>query len=109
MDAVGTLVSMTNGQPQQNSPRQNAPQGTPQHDAAQQNAAQQDAGFSDFYREVGEETFAKMVAGFYRRVPEDDILGPMYPDDDWEGAEASPALAVPRPARGFLRSLRRES
>ncbi len=85
---MGTLVSMTNGQPQQNSPRQNAPQGTPQHDAAQQNAAQQDAGFSDFYREVGEETFAKMVAGFYRRVPEDDILGPMYPDDDWEGAEA---------------------
>lgn len=85
---MGTLVSMTNGQPQQNSPRQNAPQGTPQHDAAQQNAAQQDAGFSDFYREVGEATFAKMVAGFYRRVPEDDILGPMYPDDDWEGAEA---------------------
>ena len=64
MDAVGTLVSMTNGQPQQNSPRQNAPQGTPQHDAAQQNAAQQDAGFSDVYREVGEATFAEMVAGF---------------------------------------------
>ena len=43
--------------------------------------------YSDFYREVGEETFAKIVRGFYARVPDDDILGPMYPDDDWEGAE----------------------
>lgn len=28
-----------------------------------------------------------MVAGFYRRVREDDLIGPMYPDDDWEGSE----------------------
>lgn len=28
-----------------------------------------------------------MVAAFYRRVREDDLLGPMYPPDDWEGAE----------------------
>jgi len=28
-----------------------------------------------------------MVAAFYRRVKVDDLIGPMYPDDDWEGAE----------------------
>lgn len=35
----------------------------------------------------GEETFARLVHGFYEQVREDDILGPMYPQDDWEGAE----------------------
>ncbi|MEJ5919323.1 globin [Corynebacterium sp. H78] len=49
--------------------------------------ANDDSQFSDFYREVGDETFAKIVAGFYRRVKTDDILGPMYPQDDWDGAE----------------------
>lgn len=29
-----------------------------------------------------------MVAGFYRRVRTDEVLGPLYPPDDWEGAEA---------------------
>ena len=29
-----------------------------------------------------------LVAAFYRRVRTDDLLGPMYPPDDWEGAEA---------------------
>jgi hemoglobin len=28
-----------------------------------------------------------MVAGFYERVKQDDLIGPMYPDGDWEGAE----------------------
>ena len=46
------------------------------------------------YDEVGPEVFDRMVGGFYRRVREDDILGPMYPDDDWEGAEER--------LRGFL-------
>lgn len=36
---------------------------------------------------LGEEGFTKLVAGFYRRVKEDDLLAPMYPDDDWENAE----------------------
>ena len=30
----------------------------------------------------------QLVAAFYRRVKEDDLLGPMYPPDDWSGAEA---------------------
>jgi hemoglobin len=36
---------------------------------------------------LGEEGFANLVAAFYRRVREDNLIGPMYPPDDWEGAE----------------------
>ena len=36
---------------------------------------------------LGREVLAAVVAGFYRRVPEDPVLGPMYPEDDIEGAE----------------------
>ena len=34
-----------------------------------------------------EETFTKLIAAFYRRVRTDDLIGPMYPEDDFEGAE----------------------
>jgi len=37
--------------------------------------------------EVGAAGLDAMVAGFYRRVRGDDLIGPMYPDDDWEGSE----------------------
>ena len=37
--------------------------------------------------EVGVAGVDAMVAGFYRRVRKDDLIGPMYPDDDWEGSE----------------------
>ncbi len=36
---------------------------------------------------LGEARLAEVVAAFYRRVPEDDVLGPMYPDGDFAGAE----------------------
>jgi hemoglobin len=39
------------------------------------------------YEMVGEESFARLVAAFYRRVPNDDILGPLYPKRDLAGAE----------------------
>ena len=39
------------------------------------------------YEIIGEEGFARLTAAFYRRVRTDDILGPMYPPDDFEGAE----------------------
>jgi hemoglobin len=39
------------------------------------------------YQQIGEEGFARLVAAFYRQVPGDDILGPMYPADDLPGAE----------------------
>jgi hemoglobin len=42
----------------------------------------------DIYQSIGEQGFADLVAAFYRQVPADDILGPMYPPDDLRGAEA---------------------
>jgi hemoglobin len=39
------------------------------------------------YEIIGEEGFEKLVRAFYRQVPGDDILGPMYPKDDIAGAE----------------------
>jgi hemoglobin len=41
----------------------------------------------ELYRRVGEESLRAMVAAFYRRVREDELVGGLYPDDDWEGAE----------------------
>ena len=35
----------------------------------------------------GEVGIRAMVAAFYRRVRNDDLIGPMYPGDDWEGSE----------------------
>jgi hemoglobin len=35
----------------------------------------------------GEDGIRRMVAAFYRQVRTDDLMGPMYPADDWEGAE----------------------
>ena len=41
-----------------------------------------------FYDAVGgAETFRKLIAAFYRRVPGDPILGAMYPADDLANAE----------------------
>jgi hemoglobin len=39
------------------------------------------------YEIIGEEGFDRLVAAFYRRVPTDDILGPMYPEEDLVGAQ----------------------
>jgi hemoglobin len=39
------------------------------------------------YSTIGEEGFTRLVAAFYRQVPEDDILGRMYPEEDRAGAE----------------------
>src|SRR5215470_11725150 len=36
---------------------------------------------------VGEDGFTRLVAAFYRQIPNDDILRPMYPAHDLEGAE----------------------
>lgn len=37
--------------------------------------------------ELGEAPLRELVAAFYRRIPADDLLGPMYPADDLVGAE----------------------
>lgn len=39
------------------------------------------------YGQVGETRLREMVAAFYQKVRVDDLIGPMYPDQDWEGAE----------------------
>ncbi len=36
---------------------------------------------------VGESTLRSMVTAFYQRVRVDDLIGVMYPPDDWENAE----------------------
>lgn len=39
------------------------------------------------YSVVGQQGFERLVAAFYRQVPGDDILGPLYPAHDLAGAE----------------------
>jgi hemoglobin len=39
------------------------------------------------YQLLGEEQLVAIVRGFYRRVPTDPILGPLYPPEDLAGAE----------------------
>jgi len=39
------------------------------------------------YQLLGEPVLTAIVAGFYRRVPGDPILGPLYPPHDFVGAE----------------------
>ena len=37
--------------------------------------------------EFSDSELALLVSEFYSRVKKDDLLRPMYPHDDWEGAE----------------------
>jgi hemoglobin len=39
------------------------------------------------YGQIGDEGFRRLVRAFYAQVPNDDLLGPMYPTDDLDGAE----------------------
>ena len=41
----------------------------------------------DVYNLIGEPGIARLVAAFYRRVPADSVLGPMYPPNDFVAAE----------------------
>lgn len=41
----------------------------------------------DVIKACSESGIRAMVAAFYRRVRNDDLIGPMYPKDDWEGSE----------------------
>ena len=36
---------------------------------------------------IGDDGFTRLIGAFYRQIPEDDILGPIYPADDLAGAE----------------------
>ena len=41
----------------------------------------------NIYALIGEEGFTRLIAAFYRQVPGDEILAPMYPPHDLAGAE----------------------
>jgi len=41
----------------------------------------------ELYGVIGEDGFTRLVRAFYAQVPEDDVLGPMYPAHDLVGAE----------------------
>ena len=42
---------------------------------------------TELYSVIGEEGFAHLVANFYKQIPTDEILAPLYPRDDLAGAE----------------------
>lgn len=41
----------------------------------------------EIYQQLGEAGISEFVAAFYRRVRGDELIGPMYPADDFEGSE----------------------
>jgi|ERR1019366_1148963 hemoglobin len=41
----------------------------------------------DIYGLIGEDGFRRLIGAFYKQIPGDDLLGPMYPPDDLAGAE----------------------
>ena len=42
---------------------------------------------NEVHQQIGEEGLNNLVSAFYKRVKEDSLLSPMYPNDDWEGAQ----------------------
>lgn len=40
----------------------------------------------EVYPLIGEDGFQRLVSAFYRQVPDDSLLGPMYPAEDLSGA-----------------------
>lgn len=41
----------------------------------------------EIFSRIGEDGFERISQAFYKRIPADNILGPMYPSNDLEGAE----------------------
>jgi hemoglobin len=41
----------------------------------------------EIYSAIGHQGFERLIAAFYRQVPGDDVLGPLYPAHDLQGAE----------------------
>ncbi len=42
---------------------------------------------NEIYSAIGADGFQRLCEAFYRQIPGDDVLGPMYPADDLPGAE----------------------
>ena len=49
---------------------------------------------NDIYAVIGPQGFERLVAAFYHQIPGDEVLGPLYPQQDLAGAEER--------LRGFL-------
>lgn len=58
----------------------------------------------EVYGAIGEEGFERLIAAFYRQIPGDDILGPMYrmSEDESAGTEAERMAAAEARLRDFL-------
>src|SRR5690349_2890484 len=58
----------------------------------------------DVYAAIGEEGFTRLIAAFYRHIPGDDILGPMYRMSEGEeaGSESDRMAAAEARLRDFL-------
>jgi hemoglobin len=41
----------------------------------------------EIYSVIGQAGFERLVAAFYRQIPGDEVLGPLYPAGDLQGAE----------------------
>jgi hemoglobin len=41
----------------------------------------------DIFGAIGQDGFDRLVAAFYRQIPGDDVLGPLYAQQDLAGAE----------------------
>lgn len=41
----------------------------------------------DLYGLIGEDGFRRLIGAFYKQIPGDELLGPMYPPNDLAGAE----------------------
>jgi hemoglobin len=48
----------------------------------------------EVYAAIGDQGFGRLIAAFYKQIPDDEILGPMYRERDLVGAEER--------LRGFL-------
>lgn len=42
---------------------------------------------NEIHSAIGDEGFQRLVAAFYRQVPQDEVLAPLYPKHDLQGAE----------------------
>ncbi|MBV8571128.1 MAG: globin [Acidobacteriaceae bacterium] len=41
----------------------------------------------EVYAAIGEQGFSQLIAAFYKQIPSDDVLGPLYRGRDLAGAE----------------------
>ena len=64
---------------------------------------------SEIFDVVGEEGFTKLVAEFYSRVKTDDLLGPLYPQDDFENAERRLRERVAVPVHAYTYTFNNKS